>query len=57
MLLTWGCHDKSIPGESMKRLRSLIPGIEYHEIENAGHLAHYEFPEQINPILIDFLMK
>lgn len=57
MLLTWGCQDQSISGESMKRLRSLIPDIEYHEIKNAAHLAHYEFPERINPILIKFLMK
>ena len=56
MLLTWGCQDQSISGESMQRLRALIPEIEYHEIENAAHLAHYEFPERINPILIKFLM-
>lgn len=57
MFLTWGRQDQSISGESMKRLRSLIPEIEYHEIENAAHLVHYEFPERINPILIKFLME
>ena len=56
ILLTWGCQDQSISGESMQRLRALIPEIEYHEIEQAAHLAHYEFPERINPILIKFLM-
>jgi pimeloyl-ACP methyl ester carboxylesterase len=54
-LLTWGTMDKSIPGDSMKRLRELNPRIEYHEIEGAGHLAHYEFPDRINPLLIRFL--
>jgi pimeloyl-ACP methyl ester carboxylesterase len=54
-LLTWGTLDKKLSGESMRRLRDLLPGIEYHEIEGAGHLAHYEFPGRINPPLIQFL--
>jgi pimeloyl-ACP methyl ester carboxylesterase len=57
ILLTWGSKDQSISRDSMNRLRVLIPEIEYHEIENAGHLAHYEFPERINPILVRFLME
>ena len=57
ILLTWGDKDKSISGESMKRLRELIPSIEYHELTDVGHLAHYERPEEINPILIEFLKQ
>ncbi len=57
MLLTWGKQDKNISGESMSRLRELIPAIKYYEIENTGHLAHYEFPERINPILINFFKE
>ena len=56
-LLTWGTEDKLIPEDSMRRLRDLLPDIEYHEIEGASHLAHYEYPERINPILIDFLTR
>ncbi len=41
----------------MRRLRDLLTDIEYHEIEGASHLAHYEYPERINPILIDFLTR
>ena len=54
-MLTWGSLDKRIPGDSMRRLRDLLPGIEYHQLEGAGHLAHYEFPDRINPPLIRFL--
>ncbi|MGB9359576.1 MAG: alpha/beta hydrolase [Acidimicrobiia bacterium] len=54
-LLTWGTQDKVLTGDSMRRLRDLLPDIEYHEIEGASHLAHYEFPERVNPILIRFL--
>jgi len=35
----------------------LIPSIEYHELTDIGHLAHYERPEEINPILIEFLKQ
>lgn len=57
MLLTWGKQDRSISGESMSKLRELMPTIEYHEFENAAHLAHYEFPERINPVLINFFKE
>lgn len=55
VLLTWGVLDHKLPRESMSRLRELIPGIESHEIEGAGHLAHFEFPDRVNPLLIRFL--
>ena len=54
-LLTWGNMDGKIPGDSMRRLRDLLPEIEYHELEGAGHLAHYESPDRINPPLVRFL--
>jgi pimeloyl-ACP methyl ester carboxylesterase len=54
LLLTWGENDKSIPRESIESLRQLNANIQYHEIKYANHLAHYEFSEQINKILIDF---
>lgn len=55
LLLTLGTLDQKMPRESMARLRELVPDIEYREIEGAGHLAHYEFPDQVNPLLIRFL--
>jgi len=56
-LLTWGLQDKGLPADSMRRLRDLLPDIEYHELKGAAHLAHYEFPDRINPILIDFMTR
>ena len=57
MLLIWGTEDKMLPKDSMKRLQDLIPDIEDHEIDGASHLAHYEFPERVNPILTEFLTR
>ena len=56
-MLTWGTQDKLLLEDSMGRLRDLLPDIEYHAIDGAAHLAHYEYPELINPILIDFLAR
>lgn len=55
-LLTWGTKD-ILPEGSIRRLRDLIPDIEYHELEGAKHLAHYEYPDRVNPILIEFLTR
>ena len=55
LLLTYGTLDQRLPREQVSRLREFLPDIEYHELEGAGHLAHYEFPDRINPILIQFL--
>ncbi len=54
VLLTWGEKDASIPGSSMDRLQALIPDIEYHRLPGAGHLAHYEFADVVNPLLLAF---
>lgn len=55
LLLTQGTLDQKMPREYLSRLRELLPDIEYHEIEGAGHLAHYEFPDQMNHLLTRFL--
>ena len=55
LLLTLGSLDQMIPPESITRLRELLPEIEYHEFEDAAHLAHYESPDQVNRLLIRFL--
>lgn len=57
VLLTWGKKDKSISGESMLRLRNVLTKLDYYELENAAHLAHYECPNQINPLLINFFQN
>lgn len=55
VMLTWGASDQKVTKESMTRLRGLMPRIDYHELGAAGHLAHYEFPERVNPLLVRFL--
>ena len=35
----------------------MIPQAELHIIEEAAHLPHYERPEVVNPILMEFLNR
>jgi pimeloyl-ACP methyl ester carboxylesterase len=54
-LLIWGREDKTVSAADIQQLVELIPGIETHIIEEAGHIPQYERPELVNPHLVEFL--
>lgn len=56
-LLLWGRDDKTIPFETHARVLAAMPGIEFHAIDEAGHVPHYERPELVNPLIIEFLQR
>jgi len=53
--LFWGKQDRVIPLADAEKIRALVPNIEYHEIDQAGHLPHYEQAEKVNPLISQFL--
>jgi len=57
VLLLWGRNDPTVPFKHSYELRAAMPNLEFHVIENCGHIPHYEKPEEVNPILLDFLRK
>jgi pimeloyl-ACP methyl ester carboxylesterase len=57
VLLFWGRNDKTVPFENSNDLCAAIPHLEFHIVENAGHIPHYERPDEVNPILLDFLSR
>lgn len=57
VLLIWGRLDTVIPFERSATARQLIPQAEFHAIDDAGHVPHYERPDQVNPLLLEFLRK
>ena len=57
VLLFWGRKDRMVPFEYSNDLRATMPNAEFHVIENCGHIPHYEKPEEVNPILLEFLRK
>ena len=54
-LLFWGKNDATVPFEQSKIILAAIPHAQFHAIENCGHIPHYEKPEIVNPILLEFL--
>jgi pimeloyl-ACP methyl ester carboxylesterase len=54
-LLLWGRNDKTVPFDQNDVLRAAIPQVEFHAIENCGHIPQYEKPDEVNPILLEFL--
>ncbi|HSG45450.1 MAG TPA: alpha/beta hydrolase [Anaerolineales bacterium] len=55
--LFWGLDDTTVPFEHSSDLRAAMPNAEFHIIENCGHIPHYEKPDVVNPILLDFLSR
>lgn len=56
-MLLWGQEDQTIPAVDMETVRRLIPDLEFHSVAEAGHIPHYERPEAVNPLLIEFLRR
>ena len=56
-LLLWGENDKTIPFSLHTEVISSLPGVEFHAIPDAGHIPHFETPERVNPLILDFLLK
>ena len=54
-LLFWGKDDRTVPFAHSVDIRSAIPQAEFHAFENCGHIPHYEKPDEVNPILLEFL--
>lgn len=56
-LLFWGRQDTTIPFEHSNDILKAISHTKFHVIENCGHIPHYEKPEEVHPILLEFLAR
>jgi pimeloyl-ACP methyl ester carboxylesterase len=57
VLLVWGRNDRTVPFLHSRAMLNLIPGAEFHILENSSHIPHYEEPEAFNQLMIEFLKK
>jgi len=55
VLLFWGKDDKTVPFAHSNDIRAVIPKTQFHAFENCGHIPHYEKPEEVNPLLFEFM--
>ena len=57
VLLIWGRSDQDVPIELSADVRKAVPQAEFHPIDDAAHIPHFEHPEVVNPIVIEFLRR
>jgi len=54
-MLIWGENDRMVPVGHSHLLVALAPRMILHTISGCGHTPHYERPDVVNPLLLDFL--
>jgi len=57
VLLIWGEEDRTVPFSQSQEVRMAIPDAEFHSIPWVRHIPHYEKPEAVNPLIIEFLKR
>lgn len=57
VMLLWGDKDQTIPIENALDVLEAIPQAELHTIPGARHASPYERPEEVNPLIIEFLQR
>jgi pimeloyl-ACP methyl ester carboxylesterase len=55
MLLIWGQQDRMIPPGLARQFAAYNPKLQLVELDNAGHCAHDECPEQVNQSILDWI--
>ena len=55
VLMISGSEDSFITQEARNRIGELIPSLEYNEILGTGHIPHFERPEEVGRLLINFI--
>lgn len=55
MLLIYGKQDPFFPKEKLNSYTALYPTLEVHEVDSAGHMPHYEQPQEVNEMMWKYL--
>jgi pimeloyl-ACP methyl ester carboxylesterase len=55
--LFWGMEDRTFPLEISREVLAILPDAEFHPIAEARHVPHYEQPEIVHPLMIDFFSR
>ncbi|MEW5872150.1 MAG: alpha/beta fold hydrolase [Chloroflexota bacterium] len=55
VLLIWGRYDSVVPFKISELARAAMPHAVFHAIDDAGHIPHYEKPQIVNSLILDFL--
>ncbi len=53
--LIWGEHDETVPFRHAQTFLALVPQAEFYPIPETKHIPHFDRPEVVNPLLVEFL--
>jgi pimeloyl-ACP methyl ester carboxylesterase len=56
-LIFWGENDTTTPFNDHPLILDALPHAEFHPVKDCSHIPHYEKPEIVNPILLEFLSR
>lgn len=57
VLLIWGPQDKVVGFKASRRLRDLLPHAEFWSPNPCGHCPTFEYPQEFNARVMDFLAR
>jgi pimeloyl-ACP methyl ester carboxylesterase len=57
ILLIWGTKDTITPYANNTEARKIMPKARFLPVQGAGHAAHFERPDIVNPALVRFLQQ
>lgn len=57
VLLLYGEQDPYFPSSNVNLLQSHYPTLQYQSIPQAGHMPHYEQPDVVNQLILDFVQS
>lgn len=57
VLLFWAIEDLVIPYSCSEYVKTAIPNVEFHSLEDTGHNSNFESSDLVNPIILEFLKK
>lgn len=55
IFLIYGKQDPFFPKEKLSSYTALYPTLEVHEVDSAGHMPHYEQPQEVNELMWKYL--
>ena len=56
-LMLWGKEDRVIPPTWGRKIAPMNSHVQLVELPGAGHFLYDEFPEQVNPIILDWIQQ
>lgn len=57
VMLIWGREDRLFPFGNSEKVKAAIHSIVFHALDAAGHFPHYETPERVNPLIVEFMKR